>query len=402
MERTHDAGTIRGAVVLAFVALAATQLACDALGTLGGDYSVRERVQGDWIRVYFTNPHHAGTQAPHHGGLDQDLASLIRHAETSVDVAAYDLSLDSVTQSLIVAERRGVRVRLVTESDNAHSAALGRLRRAGIALFEDPLDSGRMHHKFVTVDDQWVWTGSWNPTESGTYHNNNHAVLIASPALAENYTTEFNEMVAGFFGSESPTNTPNPRVIITVEADEGRRRSIELESYFSPDDAVADQIMAEIQSAQERIRFLAFVFTSEAIADAMVERSRSGVAVQGIIEARNWDQSGSQADRLREAVHDILADGNRYSMHHKVIIIDDETVILGSYNFTNSAESYNDENLLIIHDVVVAGLFVEEFRRSYEEAQRQAALGRKAVPAGVASRRRKRLSLLDQNGGGPG
>jgi phosphatidylserine/phosphatidylglycerophosphate/cardiolipin synthase-like enzyme len=83
-----------------------------------------------------------------------------------------------------------------------------------------------------------------------------------------------------------------------------------------------------------------------------------------------------------------------------VIIIDDETVILGSYNFTNSAESYNDENLLVIDDVEVAGLFVEEFRRAYEEARRQAAPGRKAVPAGVTKRRWKRLSPLDQNGGG--
>ena len=401
MKPSRDARTIRGTVVLALVALAVTQLACDALGALGADFAVRERVEGDWIRVYFTNPHQADIPAPRHGGLDQDLALVIRHAETSVDVAAYDLRLDSVAQSLIAAARRGVRVRLVTESDNAHSAALDRLRRAGIALFEDSLDSGRMHHKFLTVDDQWVWTGSWNPTENGTYHNNNHAVLIASPALAENYTTEFNEMVAGFFGSESPANTPNPRVIIAAEAAEGRRRSIEVESYFAPEDAVADQIIGEIQSAQEHIRFLAFVFTSEAIADAMVERFRSGVAVQGIIEARNWEQSGSQADRLRVALDDVLTDGNRYSMHHKVIIIDDETVVLGSYNFTNSAESYNDENVLIIHDVEVAALFVEEFRRAYEEAQRQAALGRKAVLTGVARRRWKRPSPLHQHGGGP-
>jgi phosphatidylserine/phosphatidylglycerophosphate/cardiolipin synthase-like enzyme len=56
-------------------------------------------------------------------------------------------------------------------------------------------------------------------------------------------------------------------------------------------------------------------------------------------------------------------------MHHKVIIIDDETVVLGSYNFTSSAEAYNDENVLIIHDTEVAGLFVEEFARVYQEAR---------------------------------
>jgi phosphatidylserine/phosphatidylglycerophosphate/cardiolipin synthase-like enzyme len=101
----------------------------------------------------------------------------------------------------------------------------------------------------------------------------------------------------------------------------------------------------------------------------MIERSRSGVVVQGVIEERNTDQSNSQVDRLRAAFHDLLTDGNPYIMHHKVIIIDDETVILGSYNFTHSAESYNDENVLIIHDAEVAGLFVEEFGRVYNQAR---------------------------------
>jgi phosphatidylserine/phosphatidylglycerophosphate/cardiolipin synthase-like enzyme len=91
--------------------------------------------------------------------------------------------------------------------------------------------------------------------------------------------------------------------------------------------------------------------------------------VQGVIEERNTDQPNSQYKRLRTAFHDVLTDGNPYTMHHKVIIIDDETVITGSYNFTHSAERTNDENVLIIHDPEVAGLFVEEFGRVYEEAR---------------------------------
>jgi phosphatidylserine/phosphatidylglycerophosphate/cardiolipin synthase-like enzyme len=55
-------------------------------------------------------------------------------------------------------------------------------------------------------------------------------------------------------------------------------------------------------------------------------------------------------------------------MHHKVIIIDDEILITGSYNFSNSAENKNDENTLIIHDKTIAGLYLEEFWRVYNEA----------------------------------
>jgi len=132
---------------------------------------------------------------------------------------------------------------------------------------------------------------------------------------------------------------------------------------------VADRIVAEVEGAQSRIRFLAFVFTSDEIADAMLERARAGVVVQGVMEERNAEGEYSEYERLRAVVHDVLPDGNPYIMHHKVIIIDDATVILGSYNFTASAEESNDENVLIIHDPEVAALFVAEFGRVYETAR---------------------------------
>jgi phosphatidylserine/phosphatidylglycerophosphate/cardiolipin synthase-like enzyme len=219
------------------------------------------------------------------------------------------------------------------------------------------------------LNNRLVWTGSWNMTENGTYRNNNNAVLIASTALAENYTAEFEEMFAGQFGPTSPADTPNPRVIITAEIGEEQERRAEVENYFAPEDEVATQIIAEIERAQSRIRFMAFIFTSEEIADAMLERAATGVVVQGVIEDRNAERDYSEYKRLRAEVHDVLPDGNPYIMHHKVIIIDDATVILGSYNFTASAEEDNDENLLVIHDPEVAALFVAEFGRVYEQAR---------------------------------
>jgi len=116
---------------------------------------------------------------------------------------------------------------------------------------------------------------------------------------------------------------------------------------------------------------MSFIFTSEPIAAALLERAQEGVVVQGVIEDRNTGGQYSQYDRLRQVVHDLLPDGNPYTMHHKVIIIDDATVILGSYNFTASANERNDENILIIHDPEVAALFVEEFGRVYEQARTQ-------------------------------
>jgi phosphatidylserine/phosphatidylglycerophosphate/cardiolipin synthase-like enzyme len=354
-------------LVIALVVLIIAQAACDESG--GGQRTVSETVSSDWIRVYFTSPRYPDDDTYHHGGLDEQLVAVIGYAESSVDVAAYDFDLESVADALIAAHQRGVKVRFVTDSDYADEDAVAQLQQAGIPVIEDGRDDGLMHDKFVVIDGMWVWTGSWNLTENGTYRNNNNAVLIASPALAENYTTEFEEMFAGQFGPTSPADTPNPRIVITAELGAGQTKQVEVENYFAPEDGVQAQIIAEIQGAQSRIRFMAFTFTSDEIADAMIERAQAGVVVQGVIEDRNAEGEYSDYERLRAEVHDVLPDGNPYVMHHKVIIIDDETVILGSYNFTASAEDRNDENLLIIHDLEVAALFVEEFGRVYETAR---------------------------------
>ena len=54
-------------------------------------------------------------------------------------------------------------------------------------------------------------------------------------------------------------------------------------------------------------------------------------------------------------------------MHHKVIIIDGEIVITGSYNFTNSAETRNDESVWVIYDGFIASQYMAEFQRVYSQ-----------------------------------
>jgi phosphatidylserine/phosphatidylglycerophosphate/cardiolipin synthase-like enzyme len=87
------------------------------------------------------------------------------------------------------------------------------------------------------------------------------------------------------------------------------------------------------------------------------------------MEDRYAGASYSQRDRLRSGGVTVHTDANPYIMHHKVIIIDDQTVILGSYNFTGNAEDNNDENILIVHDPEVAAAYLGEFGRVLRDAQ---------------------------------
>ena len=91
--------------------------------------------------------------------------------------------------------------------------------------------------------------------------------------------------------------------------------------------------------------------------------------MRGVVEAQNATGSQASFGPLRAGGVDVLLDGNCYILHHKVIIIDQRTVITGSYNFTSSAEQSNDENLVIVDDSALARAYLDEFERVYAQAQ---------------------------------
>jgi phosphatidylserine/phosphatidylglycerophosphate/cardiolipin synthase-like enzyme len=124
-----------------------------------------------------------------------------------------------------------------------------------------------------------------------------------------------------------------------------------------------------VDSAGKQIDFLAFSLTSADLAEALIERAADGVQVRGVLETDQAANLGSQWDVLREAGLDVHRDGNPDNMHHKVIVIDGEIVVTGSYNFSRSAETQNDENLVVLYDRATAARYLEEFERIYAQAR---------------------------------
>jgi phosphatidylserine/phosphatidylglycerophosphate/cardiolipin synthase-like enzyme len=317
-------------------------------------------VSGGWFELYFTNPR-SPLASQETGGVDVPLAAAIDSARLSVDVAVYSLSLNSVRDALINAHKRGVRVRMVMESENLDRSDPQKLKDAGIPILGDRRE-GLMHNKFVVIDNSEVWLGSMNFTDSGAYADNNNLMRIRSVKMAENYTTEFEEMfMDDKFGDEVVAETPNP----TVEIDGTR-----IDVYFSPDDGVQTSLSELLENAQESIYFMAFSFTSDSIGNNIRSRAQDDVTVAGVMEDEQINSNaGTEFDPFRQAGLDVLRDGNEGQMHHKVMIIDGSIVVLGSYNFTKSAETRNDENLIVIYNRKIAAQFMAEFQRVYSQAQ---------------------------------
>jgi len=318
-----------------------------------------------WYDLYFTTPRYPDKPGYHHGGLDTQLAAFINSAQKTIDLADYDFDLENVANALAKAAARGVRVRMVTDTDTLTNddpkvqKAFDILKQAKIPIVDDqrgPI----MHNKFMVVDGAAVWTGSWNFTDGDTYHLNNNAIKIVSRDLAQNYTTEFEKMfVQRKFGPNKPAGVPHP--ILTIGG-------VHVENYLAAEDKVAGHIVDRLKQAQQSIHFLAFSFTHDAIGSAMLARAKAGVSVAGVFETTGSETQYSEYGRMRKAKLDVLQDGNPYVMHHKVIIIDGRTVIFGSFNFTSNADKDNDENLLIVDDPALAKAFEAEFQRVREVA----------------------------------
>ena len=313
-----------------------------------------------WYQVYFTHPESLSAQT-YRGGPDQALVEAIDRARLSVDMAVYDLNLWSVRDALLAADQRGVTVRLVVESDNIDQDEIQELKAAGLPVLGDRRE-GLMHDKFTVIDRLEVWTGSMNYTLSDTYRNNNNLVRLRSERLAEDYTTEFEEMfVEDRFGPGSPADTPYSQLAVD---------GTDLEVYFSPEDGTAVRLVDLVQAAQESVYFLAYSFTQDELAEALLERSQAGIDVAGVMEARQVESNtGSDYELFRDAGLDVRLDGNPNHMHHKVLIIDRRIVVTGSYNFSRSAEERNDENTLVIHSPEFTAPFLEEFQRLFAAAQ---------------------------------
>ncbi len=374
MSRRRGGRTRRTLSLSALLAIAALVLAFwlaenwnTLFGQPAGTPGAGSVAAGDWYEVRFTQPLIPDDRSRHRGGPDEALVALMDKATRTLDVADYDFDLANVAEAMARAKERGVAVRMVTDSDTlentrdaAVQAALARLRQAGIPIVGD----GRqaiMHHKFSVVDGEWVQTGSWNYTDGDTYRLNNNVVIIRSPELAANYTAEFERMfVRRQFGPQKTAGAAEPVLAIG---------GVRVESYFAPEDEVAAKVVAAIRQARESIYFMAFSFTHDGIGTAIVDKAKAGLRVAGVFETTGSNTPFSEYGRMKGEGLAVYQDGSPYAMHHKVIILDERAVVFGSFNFSENADSANDENLLIVHDAGLAQAFKAEFDRVLELAQ---------------------------------
>ena len=139
-----------------------------------------------------------------------------------------------------------------------------------------------------------------------------------------------------------------------------------IEVYFSPHGGCTEAIIRELNKAKSTVLVQAYSFTSAPLAKALLNAHKRGVIIEVILDKSQSTQKYSSATFLYNQGIPVKIDAQHAIAHNKVMIIDGETVITGSFNFTKAAEENNAENLLVIHDKKLA----ERYIKNWQEHER--------------------------------
>ena len=130
------------------------------------------------------------------------------------------------------------------------------------------------------------------------------------------------------------------------------------EVYFSPDGGCTEAIVNEIRHAKSEIYVQAYSFTSVPIAKALVDAHKRGIKVEVILDKSQKKERYTSATFLANAGIPTYIDSVHAIAHNKIMVIDKEFVITGSFNFTKAAEEKNAENLLILKSKELASQYL--------------------------------------------
>jgi len=336
-----------------------------------------------------------GQAAPEVAG---EIATFLNDARESLELALYDVRLESdsgalVLAALLAAHQRGVRVRLLFDVDHPgpipvppppetrpEAVEALAVETRGIAGVPD-----LMHHKFCVRDGRDVWTGSMNWTEDSWTRQENVVVrVLGSAPLAFAFTLAFDELWEE--GTVEGTGTVEPR---PVELDGG----VEARPWFTPGhgDALSHRVAKAIGRARRRVRIASPVLTAGPILGTLVEVvNEQRCDVRGVLDQtqsddvlRQWRRNGVSAWKI-PLLGAILArgtfsakrstpwspDGVQDFMHAKLLVADDVSFV-GSFNFSRSGER-NAENVLELRDAGLAdrlAAYVDDLCDRYPEAE---------------------------------
>lgn len=309
---------------------------------------------------FHCGPHDVG--AP--DNLERVIVDFIDGAHKRLEIAVQELESRPIAEAIVRARQRKVTVQLVVEQDylktdrittdpwkplgtnESNRTILTAILRSNIDLKTD-YNTSIFHQKFIIRDRASLLTGSTNFTPSGTHANLNHVVIVHDAEVAKIYAREFREIQGGHFGKRNEGHDAAPDDVVVSD--------LPIRVLFAPDHNPEMEIMKQMMKARERIDFAIFTFAqSSGIDDTLIRLRDLDMPIRGAFDGRQGAQEWAAIPALDRAGCELFAVHNRAGvgkLHHKLMVLDDQLVIAGSFNYTGPANALNDENIIILGDL---------------------------------------------------
>jgi phosphatidylserine/phosphatidylglycerophosphate/cardiolipin synthase-like enzyme len=136
-----------------------------------------------------------------------------------------------------------------------------------------------------------------------------------------------------------------------------------IQVHFSPKGGATDAVVRALNGARQRVRVQAYSFTSQPIAKALLEAKKRGVDVEVVVDKSQRSATYTEADFTANQGIPTFVDDRHAIAHNKIMLIDGETILTGSFNFTKAGEESNAENLLVIQGYPD---LMRQYERNYE------------------------------------
>lgn len=133
------------------------------------------------------------------------------------------------------------------------------------------------------------------------------------------------------------------------------------EVFFCPEDNCSEQLISHIESAQDEIVIAIYSFTHDEISSALMGAKERGVLVKIIFDNQQAGNQYSEDEKLSEFGIPIKIKSGSGYMHNKFIVIDRKKVLTGSFNYSQNADTKNDENLVLLVSEILAKEYLLEF-----------------------------------------
>jgi len=328
--------------------------------------------------------------------LERTIVSFINGATKTLDIAVQEIRWNHVTTgtnpirtAIHSRAENGVKIRIILEksylkegSDNLETFdALS--AHPNIEIMPDQ-NSAIMHNKFVVRDYETsnaaLLSGSTNFTDTGVRRNYNHVIIIHFNGqhrkyfeIIDKYHEEFEELWGSIYGNKGPDfDIPFYRIGGTT-----------IRVLHSPDNDPDDYLLNALTKAESSLDVMMFTFGSNsALLSGVINRFNAAK----FVDRRPTDEKklkvrvGMESEQARYwsaypvfkalKVPVKLEKNSNAKLHHKTAIIDNKTVIMGSYNWTLAANEKNDENTVVVSNTDIAKIFTDAFEELWNEVLR--------------------------------